>query len=53
MLSKVCARNKYALYGIDNNGSADILALAEANCFTMIKEKGSVKKGGSAKFLRW
>lgn len=53
VLSKVCARGRYALYGIDNNGSADILALAEANCFTMIKEKGSVKKGGKAKFLRW
>jgi len=53
VLSKACARSKYTLYGIDNNGSADILALAEANCFTMIKEKGSVKKGGKAKFLRW
>jgi len=53
VLSKVCARQKYALYGIANNGSADILALAEANCFTMIKENGAVKKGGKAKFLRW
>lgn len=53
VLSKVCAHKNYKLYEVDNNGSADILALAEANCFTMIKENGSVKKGGRAKFLAW
>jgi molybdopterin molybdotransferase len=53
VLSKACAHKSYKLYEVDNNGSADILALAEANCFTMVKENGAVKKGGKTKFLAW
>ncbi len=53
VLSKVCAHKSYKLYEVGNNGSADILALAEANCFTMVKENGAVKKGGKTRFLAW
>ncbi|HBA60870.1 MAG TPA: hypothetical protein DCZ92_08630 [Elusimicrobia bacterium] len=53
VLSNVSAKTGYSLCEVSNNGSADILALAEANGFTMVKEGGSIKKGGKAKFISW
>jgi len=53
VLSAVGAETSYSLAEISNNGSADILALAAANGFTMVKEGGSLKKGEKAKFLTW
>ncbi|OGR66877.1 MAG: hypothetical protein A2081_03135 [Elusimicrobia bacterium GWC2_61_19] len=53
VLSTVRAGTQYSLAGVSNNGSADILALARANGFTMVKEGGSVKKGEKAVFLTW
>ncbi len=53
LLSKARAEKKYTLSEVSANGSADILALAGAGAFTMVKESGSVKKGGMAKFLKW
>jgi molybdopterin molybdotransferase len=53
VLSSVGAKTEYSLAGISNNGSADILALAAANGFTMIKENASVEKGEKAEFLTW
>jgi len=53
VLSKVCARAEYALTEVSNNGSADILALAQANGFTVVKEGGSLKKNGKAAFISW
>jgi molybdopterin molybdotransferase len=53
VLSTVRARPEYFLDEITNNGSADILALAGAAGFTMVKESGSVKKGEKAKFITW
>jgi molybdopterin molybdotransferase len=53
VLSAVRAKAEFSLAEISNNGSADILALAEASGFTMIKENGSVKKGGRARFISW
>lgn len=53
VLSAVKAARSYALAGVPNNGSADILALAAASGFTMVKENGSLKKGEKAKFLAW
>lgn len=53
VLSTVGAKAEFSLAEVANNGSADILALAAANGFTMVKENGSIKKGGKAKFLAW
>ena len=53
VLTAVGAETAYSLAEISNNGSADILALAAANGFTMVKEGGSLKKGEKAKFLTW
>lgn len=53
VLSKVGAEVSYTLAEVSNNGSADILALAAANGFTMVKENGSIKKGEKAEFLSW
>lgn len=53
VLSAVTRQIEYSLAEVSNNGSADILALAEAGGFTMVQEGGSVKKGEKAKFLTW
>ncbi len=53
VLSTVGPKTEYAVSPVSNNGSADILALAEAGGFTMVKEGGSLKKGEKAKFLTW
>jgi len=53
VLSRVKARGEYSLAEVSNNGSADILALAGANGFTMVKEGGSIKRNGKAKFISW
>ncbi|MBI5742973.1 MAG: molybdopterin molybdotransferase MoeA [Elusimicrobia bacterium] len=53
VLSTVGADVRFSLKEVSNNGSADILALAAAGGFTMIKENGAVKKGGRAKFISW
>jgi molybdopterin molybdotransferase len=53
VLSAVRADTAYSLAEVSNNGSADILALAAANGFTMVKEGGALKKGEKAKFLTW
>ncbi len=53
VLSTVRAKTAYTLAEVSNNGSADILALARANGFTMVKEGGSVKKNGKAEFISW
>jgi len=53
VLSKVLAKTDYTLSGVTNNGSADILALAAANGFTMVKENGSINKKEKAKFITW
>lgn len=53
VLSTVRAKADFALAEVANNGSADILALAAAAGFTMVRENGSLKKGEKAKFLAW
>ncbi|MDD2806451.1 MAG: molybdopterin molybdotransferase MoeA [Elusimicrobiales bacterium] len=53
VLSTVGVKAAFSLAGVSNNGSADILALAEAGGFTVVPEGGAVKKGGKAKFLAW
>jgi len=53
VLSNVRAKTEYSLKEVTNNGSADILALAQANGFTMVKEGGSIKKNGKAEFISW
>jgi len=53
VLSKVSANTEYSLAEVSNNGSADILALAAANGFTMGKEGGAIKKNEKAKFISW
>jgi len=53
VLSGVGVKAAFSLAEVSNNGSADILALAEAGGFTMVPEGGAVKKGGKAKFLAW
>ncbi|HNW44197.1 MAG TPA: molybdopterin molybdotransferase MoeA [Elusimicrobiales bacterium] len=53
VLSKVKAVCEYSLSEVSNNGSADILALAGANGFTMVAEGGIIKKGEKAKFIGW
>jgi molybdopterin molybdotransferase len=53
VLSAVRTRERYSLAEVASNGSADILALARASGFTMVKENGSVRKGGKAKFMTW
>ena len=53
VLSCVRAKTEYSLKEVSNNGSADILALARANGFTMVKEGGSVKKNEKAEFISW
>ena len=53
VLSAVRGRTNYSLAPVSNNGSADILALARAGDFTMVKEGGSIKKGEKAVFLEW
>ena len=53
VLSAVRRETEYSLSEISNNGSADILALAAAGGFTMVKEGGSVKKGEKARFISW
>lgn len=53
VLSTVRAKAEYSLAEVSNNGSADILALAGADGFTMVKEGGSLKKKEKAKFISW
>ena len=53
VLSAVSAETSYSLAEVSSNGSADILALAAANGFTMVKEGGTLKKNEEAKFLTW
>ena len=53
VLSTVSAKAGFSLAGVSNNGSADILALAEAGGFTLVPEGGAIKKGEKAKFLAW
>ncbi|MDO8803586.1 MAG: molybdopterin molybdotransferase MoeA [Elusimicrobiota bacterium] len=53
VLSKVRADTEYSLAEVSNNGSADILALAAADGFTMVKEGGAIKKSGKARFITW
>ena len=53
VLSAVSAKTEYSLTEVPSNGSADILALAGANGFTMIKEGGAIKKKGKTRFIRW
>ena len=53
VLSKVSKRAEYALSEVSSNGSADILALAEANGFTVVEAGGSIKKSGKAAFISW
>ncbi|HBB67340.1 MAG: hypothetical protein A2X28_04525 [Elusimicrobia bacterium GWA2_56_46] len=53
VLSSVGAKTEYSLAGVSNNGSADILALAGADGFTMVKEGGSIERKGKAKFISW
>ncbi|HAH32151.1 MAG TPA: molybdopterin molybdenumtransferase MoeA [Elusimicrobia bacterium] len=53
VLSTVRAKTNYLLAGVTNNGSADILALARADGFTMVKEGGSIKKKEKARFIAW
>lgn len=53
VLTSVRGKTEYSLAEVSNNGSADILALAGANGFTMVKEGGSVNKNEKAKFLTW
>lgn len=53
VLTSVKGETGYSLTEVSNNGSADILALAAANGFTMVDEGGSVRKNGKAKFLTW
>jgi molybdopterin molybdotransferase len=53
VLSTVGVKAAFSVREVSNNGSADILALAAAGGFTMIKENGLVKKGGRAKFISW
>lgn len=43
----------YALAEVSNNGSADILALARADGFTMVKEGSSLAKNEEAGFITW
>jgi molybdopterin molybdotransferase len=53
VLSRVGEKAAYSLSAVRGNGSADILALAGAAGFTMVKEGASLKKGEKAKFLAW
>lgn len=53
MLSRVRAAAEFALTPVANNGSADILALAGANGFTMVPEGGALRKGERTKFISW
>lgn len=53
VLTAVKGETGYSLSEVSNNGSADILALAAANGFTMVAEGGSIKKNEKAKFLTW
>ncbi len=53
VLASVKSAAAYSLAEIPGNGSADILALAGADGFAMVKEGGSLKKGEKAKFLSW
>ncbi len=53
VLSRVTAKTEHSLVPVSNSGSADILALAEAEGFTMVDEGGLIKKGGKAKFITW
>lgn len=53
VLSTVRAKTKYSLAEVSSNGSADILALAAAGGFTVVKEGGSIKKNGKAEFILW
>ena len=53
VLSKVSERADHSLTEVSNNGSADILALAQANGFTVVKEGGSLKRNEKAAFISW
>ncbi|OGS29222.1 MAG: hypothetical protein A2218_04625 [Elusimicrobia bacterium RIFOXYA2_FULL_53_38] len=53
VLAAVRERVEYSLAEVSNNGSADILALAAANGFTVVKEGGSLRKNDKAKFISW
>lgn len=53
VLSRVRAAAEFALTPVANNGSADILALAGANGFTMVPEGGALRKGERTKFISW
>ena len=53
VLSTVRAAADFSLTPVANNGSADILALAAANGFTMVPEGGALRKGEKTKFISW
>jgi len=53
VLSTVRAAADFSLTPVHNNGSADILALAAANGFTMVPEGGALRKGEKTKFISW
>ncbi len=55
VLSKTEKRNgRYFLRAVTSNGSADILALAQADSFTVVDEdKKIIKKNEHARFLTW
>ncbi|MDA8242496.1 MAG: molybdopterin molybdotransferase MoeA [Elusimicrobia bacterium] len=50
-LSKV--RAAYSLAPARANGSADVLALASADAFTMVRENGELGKDAKGRFLGW
>ena len=54
VLSKVKMEGgQCSLKEVSNNGSADILALARANGFTVVKEGSYIPKNKKAEFLTW
>ena len=54
VLSKVGEkRAQCSLTGVSNNGSADILALARSNGFTVVKEGSALEKNEKAGFITW
>ena len=54
VLSKAGEKHaQYSLTEVSNNGSADILALAGANGFAVVKEGAFLAKNEKAKFITW
>ncbi|MDA8131162.1 MAG: molybdopterin molybdotransferase MoeA [Elusimicrobia bacterium] len=46
-------RAAYSIRPLRQNGSADVLALAASDAFTMVPENGELKKGAKGRFLGW